>query len=104
MSEPWVLHHKIHPILSNLLPEGSTRELIAQNIKVHAGQEFDIFSCLGKDLPGALVAEPIESKDIPQNILTKQEKEKASSLKKYRLTNKFSLAGGYSHDLDQQFA
>ena len=26
MSEPWVKNHRLHPILSNLLPEGSLRD------------------------------------------------------------------------------
>jgi serine/threonine-protein kinase HipA len=28
MAEPWARNHKLHPTLSNLLPEGSLRELI----------------------------------------------------------------------------
>lgn len=35
MSEPWVTNQRVHPILSNLLPEGSLRELIAQGLKTH---------------------------------------------------------------------
>ena len=56
MSEPWVRSQRLHPTLSNLLPEGSLRELIAQGLKLHVDNEFHIFSYLGKDLPGALVA------------------------------------------------
>ena len=58
MSEPWVRNQRLHPVLSNLLPEGSLRELIAQELKVHIDNEFHIFSYLGEDLPGALVATP----------------------------------------------
>ena len=29
MAEPWTRNQRLHPILSNLLPEGSLRELIA---------------------------------------------------------------------------
>lgn len=35
MAEPWVRNQRLHPVLSNLLPEGSLRELIAQGLKVH---------------------------------------------------------------------
>ena len=32
LSEPWVRNQRLHPVLSNLLPEGSLRELIAQGL------------------------------------------------------------------------
>ncbi|MEA3362392.1 MAG: HipA N-terminal domain-containing protein, partial [Thermodesulfobacteriota bacterium] len=35
LSEPWQRNQQLHPTLSNLLPEGSLRELIAQSLKVH---------------------------------------------------------------------
>lgn len=40
MSEPWARNQRLHPILSNLLPEGALRELIAQMLKVHIHSEF----------------------------------------------------------------
>ena len=58
LSEPWARNQRLHPTLSNLLPEGSLRELIAQGLKVHVDNEFHIFSYLGEDLPGAIVASP----------------------------------------------
>src|SRR5690606_41944727 len=60
MAEPWARNQRLHPTLSNLLPEGSLRELISQGLKVHVDNEFQILSYLGADLPGALVAEPME--------------------------------------------
>jgi len=42
MAEPWVRNQRLHPILSNLLPEGSLRELIAQDLRVHVDNEFHI--------------------------------------------------------------
>ncbi len=69
MSEPWVRNQRLHPILSNLLPEGSLRELITQGLKVHVDNEFHILSYLGEDLPGALVAEPMEPNDVPDSVL-----------------------------------
>src|ERR1700688_585624 len=35
MDEPLVTRQRLHPILSNLLPEGAMRELITQGLKVH---------------------------------------------------------------------
>ncbi len=51
MSEPWVKNQRLHPTLSNLLPEGALREFIAQGLKTHSDNEFQILSYLGQDLP-----------------------------------------------------
>lgn len=93
MAEPWTRNQRLHPTLSNLLPEGSLRELIAQGLKVHVDSEFHIFSCLGEDLPGALVAEPMEPQDVPDSVLTTHGKAKAVKFDKTAQENKFSLAG-----------
>jgi serine/threonine-protein kinase HipA len=93
MAEPWARNQRLHPTLSNLLPEGSLRELIAQGFKVHVDNEFHIFSYLGEDLPGALVAEPMEPKDVPNSVLTTHGKAKAVKFDKITRENKFSLAG-----------
>lgn len=52
LETPWVGSHKLHPILSNLLPEGSLRALIAQGLKVHSDNEFQISSYLGETYQG----------------------------------------------------
>ncbi len=93
MAEPWVKNQRLHPTLSNLLPEGPLRELIAQGLKVHLDNEFHILSYLGEDLPGALVAEPMEPKDVPNSVLTTHGKAKAVKFEKITQENKFSLAG-----------
>ena len=93
MAEPWVKNQRLHPTLSNLLPEGSLRELIAQGLKVHVDSEFQLFSYLGEDLPGALIAEPMEPKDVPDSVLTTHGKAKAVKFDKTTQENKFSLAG-----------
>ena len=93
MSEPWTKNHRLHPVLSNLLPEGSLRELIAQGLKVHVDNEFHLFSYLGEDLPGALVATPMEPEDVPDTVLTTHGKAKAVKFTKGTKENKFSLAG-----------
>lgn len=93
MSEPWARNQRLHPTLSNLLPEGSLRELIAQGLKVHVDNEFHILSCLGADLPGALVAEPMEPDDVPDRILNTYGKARAIKFDNASPNNKFSLAG-----------
>ena len=93
IAEPWSRNHKLHPTLSNLLPEGSLRELVAQGLKVHIDNEFYIFSYLGEDLPGALIAEPMEPDEVPASVLFAHGQAKAVKFEKAARENKFSLAG-----------
>jgi len=97
MSEPWVKNQRLHPVLSNLLPEGVLRELISQGLKTHIDNEFQIFSYLGQDLPGALVATPMEPSDVPDSVLANlhQNRSKTKVIKfiTNHQENKFSLAG-----------
>ena len=93
MSEPWARNQRLHPTLTTLLPEGSLRELIAQGLKVHVDNEFHILSYLGADLPGALVAEPMEPDDVPDSVLNTHGKARAIKFDKVSPENKFSLAG-----------
>lgn len=102
MAEPWARNQRLHPVLSNLLPEGSLRELIAQGLKVHVANEFHILSYLGEDLPGAIEALPMEPEDVPvhllERVLNAYGKVKAVKFDKGVLgtkggDNKFSLAG-----------
>lgn len=93
LSEAWARNQRLHPVLSNLLPEGALRELIAQGLKVHVDNEFHIFSYLGEDLPGALVATPMEPDDVPDSVLSTHGKARAVKFKKGNQQNPFSLAG-----------
>ncbi|MEC9411929.1 MAG: type II toxin-antitoxin system HipA family toxin [Pseudomonadota bacterium] len=93
MADPWVRNQRLHPVLSNLLPEGSLRELIAQGLKVQVDNEFHILSYLGEDLPGAIEATPMEPEDVPDYILSTHGKAKAVKFDKVTQENKFSLAG-----------
>jgi len=93
MAEPWSRNQRLHPTLSNLLPEGALRELIAQGLKVHVDNEFSILSYLGADLPGALVAEPMEPEDVPEIVISELGQARAVKFKKVSPENKFSLAG-----------
>lgn len=102
MAAPWAQNQRLHPVLSNLLPEGSLRELIAQGLKVHVDNEFHILSYLGEDLPGAIEATPMEPEDVPvhllERVLSTHRRAKAVKFDKDALykkgrENKFSLAG-----------
>lgn len=93
MAEPWVRNQRLHPVLSNLLPEGSLRELIAQGMKVHIDNEFHILSYLGEDLPGAVKAIPMEPEDVPDYVLNTHGKAKVVKFDRVAQVNKFSLAG-----------
>ena len=93
MAEPWARNQRLHPVLSNLLPEGSLRELIAQGLKVHVDNELHILSYLGEDLPGAIEATPMEPEDVPNSVLKTHGKAKAVKFEKLTRGDKFSLAG-----------
>lgn len=62
---PVATNMQLHPLLSNLLPEGALRQLLAQRLKVHEHNEFPLLVHLGGDLPGALIAEPVAAEAIP---------------------------------------
>jgi serine/threonine-protein kinase HipA len=93
MSSPWARNQRLPPTLSNLLPEGALRELIAQKLKVHINNEFRILSYLGDDLPGAIVATPADPQEVPDYVLSTHGKVKAVKLIEHDRENTFSLAG-----------
>lgn len=93
MEEPWARNQRLHPVLSNLLPEGALRELIAKGLKAHVDNEFHILSYLGGDLPGALIAEPMEPEKVPASVLSTHGKARAVEFRTASIANKFSLAG-----------
>lgn len=64
LGTPWVRRQRLHPWLSNLLPEGALRDWLAQSLKVHPDNEFPLLAQLGNDLPGAVVADPIAPEDF----------------------------------------
>ena len=93
MAVPWARNQRLHPVLSNLLPEGSLRELIAQGLKVHVDNEFHILSYLGEDLPGAIEATPMEPEDVPIHLLERvlNTHEKAKAVKFDKITQEKSF-------------
>ncbi|MDH5354750.1 MAG: type II toxin-antitoxin system HipA family toxin [Gammaproteobacteria bacterium] len=93
MVEPWIGNQKLHPTLSNLLPEAVLREWIAQGLKVSIDDEFHMLSYLCKDLPGALIAEPVGPDEVPNSVLAAYGRAKAVKIRNASQQNKFSLAG-----------
>ncbi|GGY61508.1 type II toxin-antitoxin system HipA family toxin [Marinobacter zhanjiangensis] len=93
LAEPWSRNQRLHPTLSNLLPEGALRELLAQGLKIHVDNEFQLLSYLGRDLPGALVATPMEPDDVPVDVLATHGPAKAVSFSGTDYEDRFSLAG-----------
>ena len=94
----WNNNHRLHPALSNLLPEGALRDLIARALKVHVDNDFQILSYLGEDLPGALVATTLDPSEVPNYVLLRLGEARAIGFdenfyEKRAQENKFSLAG-----------
>lgn len=93
MSQPWARNQRLHPILSNLLPEGALRELIARRLTTHVDNEFDLISYLGSDLPGAIEATPLLPDEVPGYIVKSHGGEIVVAPTRSIEDNKFSLAG-----------
>ncbi|SEM14344.1 type II toxin-antitoxin system HipA family toxin [Halomonas daqiaonensis] len=70
MARPWIRQQRLHPWFSNLLPEGALREWLASRLKVHPDNEFPLLARLGHDLPGALVATPVQPDEMPEWVLS----------------------------------
>jgi len=92
-SAPWVRQQRLHPVLSNLLPEGALRDWFAQVLKVHPENEFPFFAQLAADLPGALVAEPVTPDQISEGVLDHRSQVEAAPRMVLDGRPHFSLAG-----------
>ncbi|MBZ2188491.1 type II toxin-antitoxin system HipA family toxin [Alcanivorax sp. JB21] len=93
LAEPWVKKQRLHPVLSNLLPEGALKEFVAGSLKIHPDNEFPMFAWLGEDLPGAIVAQVVEPDDIPAELLGAFGSPRPVRFKRPSGARKFSLAG-----------
>lgn len=93
LNKPWQQNQRLHPLLSNLLPEGALRTLIAQGLKVHIDNEFQLFSYLRSDLPGALIAEPVVGDNVPDYVLKHFRDYQVVPFAHFQQENRFSLAG-----------
>ncbi len=93
LARSWTKRHKLHPVLSNLLPEGALRAYLAQALKTHTDNEFELFACLGQDLPGALIATAIEPQAVPRYVLDDTARGNAIKTPAQDAKRRFSLAG-----------
>ncbi|OJT00783.1 type II toxin-antitoxin system HipA family toxin [Marinobacter nauticus] len=93
MASPWVRRQRLHPILSNLLPEGALRQFLAQALKAHPDNEFELLSWLGQDLPGALIATPMEPDAVPTYVLEQGPQPSIVKPPAQGASKRFSLAG-----------
>ncbi len=85
---------KLPPFFSNLLPEGELREYVLRNLKIHMDHEFEMFSELGRDLPGAITARELLSDEIPPYALEgRPEIKPGRLLRKEDDNERFSLSG-----------
>lgn len=96
LAQDWITRQRLHPVLSNLLPEGALRALLTQSLKIHGDHEFQLFAALGHDLPGALIARQLMPDQIPVQVQTHLSLSHSSQVEALEITsttNKFSLAG-----------
>ncbi len=93
LSRPAATSLRLHPLLSNLLPEGVLRAFLANALKIHTDHEFALLACLGSDLPGALVAAPLHPDEVPQSVLHTHGNATAIPFDGHKRTQGFSLAG-----------
>lgn len=93
LTKPLIHAQKLPPVLSNLLPEGSFRDWMAASLKVHKEDEFPLLAWSGRNLPGALLVEPIAKGEIPAWALAARERSEPVQIEVNRSAQKFSLAG-----------
>lgn len=64
---PTAVH--LPPLFANMLPEGKLREAMEKHhgATVRPGNDFDLMTALGRDLPGAVMAVPSDGADLEVN-------------------------------------
>ena len=96
LAQDWITRQRLHPVLSNLLPEGALRALLTQGLKIHGDHEFQLFTALGHDLPGALIARQLMPDQVPAEVqahLNLLDSSQVEPIEIISTGNKFSLAG-----------
>lgn len=81
---------KVPHFFSNLLPEGTMRDYLAQRAGVKSEREFFLLWVLGQDLPGALQIVPDDRQSLPD---TKADEDEAAKKEREEKILRFSLAG-----------
>ncbi len=56
---------RVMPFFSNLLPEGSMRDYLAEQAGVHPERDFFLLWALGADLPGAITIRSVDGDELP---------------------------------------
>ncbi|MCE2597099.1 type II toxin-antitoxin system HipA family toxin [Motilimonas cestriensis] len=79
---------KLTPFFSNLLPEETMRNYLAERAGVNPAREFFLLWVLGQDLAGAITVEPADGESFPPNAHKSTEDES-----KIEAPMRFSLAG-----------
>ncbi|WP_351000765.1 HipA domain-containing protein [Shewanella sp. TB7-MNA-CIBAN-0143] len=79
---------KLTPFFSNLLPEETMRNYLAERAGVNPAREFFLLWVLGQDLAGAITVEPADGEALPPNVHQDIEGET-----KIEAPMRFSLAG-----------
>ena len=59
---------RLTPFFSNLLPEETMRNYLAQRAGVNPAREFFLLWVLGQDLAGAITVEPADGEALPPNL------------------------------------
>ena len=59
---------KLTPFFSNLLPEETMRNYLAERAGVNPAREFFLLWVLGQDLAGAITVEPANGESLPPNV------------------------------------
>ncbi|MGI5308692.1 type II toxin-antitoxin system HipA family toxin [Rheinheimera sp. WS51] len=79
---------KLTPFFSNLLPEETMRNYLAERAGVNPSREFFLLWVLGQDLAGAITVEPADGEALPPNVHQDREDETKTDG-----PMRFSLAG-----------
>lgn len=79
---------KLTPFFSNLLPEETMRNYLAERAGVNPAREFFLLWVLGQDLAGAITVEPADGEALPPNV-----HQEIGDETKIEAPMRFSLAG-----------
>lgn len=88
-----VVHRRLPPFFSNLLPEGHLRTYLAQKAGVKKEREFYLMALLGEDLTGAVTTRPLGSGPTIAHGDTEDDDEAEAQAWQDQNILRFSLAG-----------
>jgi serine/threonine-protein kinase HipA len=88
INAPRAYQTQIEPFFSNLLPEGTLRDYLARRAGIKSVREYLLLAQLGRDLPGAVKAVPVEARDLQP-----EDADDEGIVTEAKRTLRFSLAG-----------